>query len=638
MPDSLPAPLGHEPMLPRSAPSVAERADRALRQIGGDFLMTPRTADPTPPTAAPQTPTAAAASPSVPSAEAPKLTLVPPPAATAPPGDEGPAQGLTPVPAVPAPAATAVPTAPLIAVPATAAAPDLATHTAVAAVAAVATAWPATPATPASAPDPASVQASSPTTAAAEQPAALDPVAALPTLAQISRYALKRTLPQEGLGSLYEAWDPLLERSVAIKTLQFESNAKARASLDSMFLKEARGIAGLNHPYIGAVYDAGLAVQGVYFAMERLHGATLRARLQEGWKFGPAASCQLVRRMADALTYAHAHGVLHGDIKPATVFITQRGKPKLVDFGVARVMQRSALASQGAGPQGALVADPTAAALLQGGSPHYMAPEQLQGGKLDARSDVYSLGVVLYELLAGRLAFNGDTPEQVAIAVLTNHPAPAHLLRPGLSADLAAIATQAMARNPAERFASAADMAHALRRWFDTFKPATPTPPRSPSLHPPSAAVGGSKSATPAPALNLKPSARLPAAPPAPSRDEGPATRPMPPYAASPSSSSVSAQSPGGGLQLPAMPTSGTAEQPPGTLGATAGATAAPQDTRPFAEAAPPPLGGQTQTLAQAQTAALPPSRATAQIRFLAGLVVVLAALCGALVAFAALR
>jgi eukaryotic-like serine/threonine-protein kinase len=464
-------------------------------------------------------------------------------------------------------------------------------------------------------------------------------VAALPTLAQIGRYALKRVLPSEGLGQLHEAWDPLQGRSVSVKTLQFDSNPKARALLDSLFLKEARGITGLNHPYIVNVYDAGLAVQGVYFAMERLHGASLRERLLEGWKFGPAASCQLVRRMADALTYSHAHGVLHGDVKPATVFITQRGKPKLVDFGVARVMQRSALASQGAGPQGNAGADPSTAALLLGGSPHYMAPEQLQGGKVDARSDVYSLGVVLYELLAGRLAFNGDTPEQVAIAVLTNHPAPAHLLRPGLSADLAAIASKAMARNPAERYASAAEMAQELRRWFDTFKPSVKPAPGLAAASPassmsPASSASSTLTAPTALAASKNPaatrSARAPA--PAPRHDNGAVTRPMPPYPPLPS-------------PAPTPPAAGASALAGPAAAATAATASAP--TQPASKPPTPTdmrlasaalSGPQVPDDTSLQPASAPPARAATQIRFLAGLVVLLAAVCGALLAYTALR
>ncbi|MDP1901078.1 MAG: serine/threonine-protein kinase [Rubrivivax sp.] len=273
-----------------------------------------------------------------------------------------------------------------------------------------------------------------------------------PTLSHIGRYALKGLLGQGGLGQVHEAWDPLLSRTVAVKTLQFDIDTPSRVSLDGLFLNEARAAAGLSHPHIVTVHDAGLSARGVYIAMERLHGCDLRQRLAEGWQPTPGQAAQLVRRVADALAYAHARGVVHCDIKPANIFLSKRDKPKVLDFGIARVAHGSALPAL----DGAVA-----------GSPHYLAPEQLQGGVLDARTDIHALGAVFYELLTGRKAFGGDSIEQITTAVLTNHPAPAHELRPGVPRTLSHIAAKAMAHEPAERYASAAEMAHALRRWVD---------------------------------------------------------------------------------------------------------------------------------------------------------------------------
>ncbi|MFO1266665.1 MAG: serine/threonine-protein kinase [Rubrivivax sp.] len=256
-----------------------------------------------------------------------------------------------------------------------------------------------------------------PRAATAPAPAAEDssalPMADQPTIAQVGRYALKRHLGVGGLGQVHEAWDPLLSRTVAIKTLQFESDPRTRNSLDRLFLNEARAVAGLSHPNIVTVYDAGLSPSGVYLAMERLQGKDLRQRLSEGWKPGPAVVAQLVRRVADALAYAHARGVVHCDVKPGNIFITGSDKPKVLDFGIARVAHGRAV--------------PPALQGTVAGSPHYLAPEQLLGKEVDARTDIYSLGVVFYELLSGRRAFAGDSVEQITTAVLTNHPAPAHL-------------------------------------------------------------------------------------------------------------------------------------------------------------------------------------------------------------------
>jgi serine/threonine-protein kinase len=186
--------------------------------------------------------------------------------------------------------------------------------------------------------------------------------------------------------------------------------------------------------------------------MERLEGCDLRQRIARGWQPSPGQAAQLVRRVADALAYAHGRGIVHCDIKPANIFLTQRDKPKILDFGIARVAHTKGVQ----GLEG-----------LVAGSPHYLAPEQLLGQEVDARTDIYALGVVFYELLAGRKAFMGDSVEQITTAVLTNHPAPAHEVQPGISPTLSKIAARAMARDPAKRYVSAAQMAQEIRNWFE---------------------------------------------------------------------------------------------------------------------------------------------------------------------------
>ena len=295
-------------------------------------------------------------------------------------------------------------------------------------------------------------------------PAAEMAVAQSPTLSHIGRYALKGLLGRGGLGQVHEAWDPLLSRTVAVKTLQIAVDSGNRAALDAMILNEARASASLSHPHIVTVHDAGLSERGVYIAMERLRGSDLRQRLDEGWRPTQAQAALLTRRLADALAYAHACGVVHCDVKPANIFMNRRDKPKLLDFGIARVAHRA----QGSPTQ----------SLDRGviGSPHYLAPEQLQGGRVDARTDIHALGVVLYELLTGRKAYNGDSIQQLVQAVLHQDPKPAFEQRPGVSRSLSAIAAKAMARDPAQRYSGALEMAHDLRRWIERHPPAEAQP------------------------------------------------------------------------------------------------------------------------------------------------------------------
>jgi eukaryotic-like serine/threonine-protein kinase len=282
-------------------------------------------------------------------------------------------------------------------------------------------------------------------------------VAEKPTLSHIGRYALKTLLGEGGLGCVYEAWDPLLSRTVAVKTLQFDLDMPSRIALDRVLLNEARAAANLNHAHIVTVHDAGLSAHGVYIAMERLRGRDMRQMLADGWRPSPEAAAQIVRRVADALAYAHARAVVHCDVKPGNIFLTPKGKPKVLDFGIARAAHANAT------PSG----DVTIA-----GSPHYLAPEQLGGGVIDARTDIYSLGVVLYEMLAGRKAFRGETLEQIHASVRAGQATPLQELRPELPATLCNIVARAMDPDPQRRFASASELSQALRQWAGGAQPA----------------------------------------------------------------------------------------------------------------------------------------------------------------------
>lgn len=277
----------------------------------------------------------------------------------------------------------------------------------------------------------------------------------------IGRYVLQHQLGEGGLGTVHEAWDPLLSRTVAVKTLHFATDARSRQVLDRLFLNEARLAAGLSHPNIVTVHDAGLSSNGVYIAMERLQGRDLREALRGGWQPTPAQAALLVRRVADGLAYAHARGVVHCDIKPANIFLGPRDKPKILDFGIARAAHGSAVPALDG---------------VVAGSPYYLAPEQIAGAAIDARTDLYALGVVLYELLAGRRAFEGDSLHAIQLAVLGGRAVPLAELRPEVPAALAELTARLMSRDPAARPASAAEVSMALRRWLEQPAAAEPAP------------------------------------------------------------------------------------------------------------------------------------------------------------------
>jgi serine/threonine-protein kinase len=275
----------------------------------------------------------------------------------------------------------------------------------------------------------------------------------IPTIGHIGRYALKHQLGEGGIGTVYAAHDPLLSRLIAVKTLHVEVAESERESFNSLFLNEARAAAGLSHPHIVTVFDAGISDDRAYIAMELLKGRDLRQLRQEGWRATPAQAALIVRRVADALGYAHSKGVVHRDVKPANIFMIGRTQPKVLDFGIARIAHQHDANSQ----LGEIAA----------GSPYYMAPEQARHETVDRRADVFSLGVVLYELLADVKPFRGSTLEEITTAVLKHDPPPAHAVDAAVPEALSAIAAKALAKNPEHRYRSARAFSRELRHWLD---------------------------------------------------------------------------------------------------------------------------------------------------------------------------
>jgi serine/threonine-protein kinase len=281
-----------------------------------------------------------------------------------------------------------------------------------------------------------------------------------PTIGHIGRYALKHKLGEGGLGTVFAAHDPLLSRLIAVKTLNLELDRSERDAFNKLFLNEARAAAGLSHPHIVTVFDAGVSDDRAYIAMELLKGRDLRQLRQEGWHATPAQAALIVRRVADALAYAHSKGVVHRDIKPANIFMVGRTQPRVLDFGIARIAQKheSHQESQHESIAGADIA---------AGSPYYMAPEQTRHETVDRRADVFSLGVVLYELLTDQKPFRGHTLDEIMEAVRTYEPPLASKIDPHVPEALALIAARAMEKNPEHRYRSARAFSRELRHWLD---------------------------------------------------------------------------------------------------------------------------------------------------------------------------
>lgn len=276
----------------------------------------------------------------------------------------------------------------------------------------------------------------------------------LATIGHIGRYALKYRIGEGGLGTVYAAHDPLLSRLIAIKTVSLDLDAEQRSAFNALFLNEARAAAGLSHPHIVTVFDAGIADDSAYIAMELLKGRDLRQLRKEGWRPTPTQAALIVRRVADALSYAHSKGVVHRDIKPANIFMVGRTQPRVLDFGIARVAHQH---------------DTHAADDLAAGSPYYMSPEQLRQQPVDRRTDVFSLGIVLYELLTDQKPFQGNSLGEITAAVLEHDPPLAHLVNRDVPKALAEIAERAMQKNPEHRFRSARSLSRELRHWLTEY-------------------------------------------------------------------------------------------------------------------------------------------------------------------------
>jgi eukaryotic-like serine/threonine-protein kinase len=260
------------------------------------------------------------------------------------------------------------------------------------------------------------------------------------------RYRVEARIGQGGMAEVYRGFDPSLDRMVAIKVLVHPFDRDA--GFVARFRREAQAAARLNHPNIVGVYDAGADGDTQFIVMEYIEGRTLASFLADGGAPTPEQAVELTEKVAAALEAAHQHGIVHRDIKPANIMVTRTGEVKVMDFGIAR-LQTDATAPQ------------TSSVI---GTPAYFSPEQAQGQPVDARSDIYSLGCVLYELLAHRQPFTGDTPVAVAYKQVNEVPPAPSAFNDEVPPALDAVVMKCMAKNPANRYQTAQELIADLER------------------------------------------------------------------------------------------------------------------------------------------------------------------------------
>jgi len=262
----------------------------------------------------------------------------------------------------------------------------------------------------------------------------------------LSHYRVLEKLGGGGMGVVYRAEDERLRRHVAIKLLPQELTRDADAK--RRFVLEAQAASALDHPNICTIHEIDETPDGqLFLVMAYYDGETLKTKIERG-PLKLDAALDYAVQMAQGLVKAHGAGIVHRDIKPANTLVTSDGLVKILDFGLARLLGQTGVTRTG----------------TTLGTPAYMSPEQMLGSEVDARSDLWSMGVVLYEMLSGQLPFGGEHPATIAHAITHATPAPLTSLRSGIPIELERIVGRMLAKSPADRYQTAADLLSELRR------------------------------------------------------------------------------------------------------------------------------------------------------------------------------
>jgi serine/threonine-protein kinase len=289
-------------------------------------------------------------------------------------------------------------------------------------------------------------------------------------ISQLGRYEVLGELGQGAMGIVYKAKDPLIDRVVAIKTINLSMAMEEKEEYEGRFYQEAKAAGRLSHPNIVTIYDVGKSGEVAYIAMEFLQGRELRDIMNDAGLLPVDQVVDIVTQVAQGLAYAHEHEIVHRDVKPSNIMVVRDAHVKITDFGIAR-MASSAVRTQ------------TGMVL---GSPKYMSPEQVMGKAIDQRSDIFSLGVMLYEMLTGQAPFMGENVNAIMYQTLNAVPAPPNTLNPAVPEMLNFIVAKALAKGLDDRYQNAKDLANDLKACRDTL-------PRSNTQIDISQPVGGEK-------------------------------------------------------------------------------------------------------------------------------------------------